>query len=413
MHVVSLTARYPPDVLGGGEVSTQILAEALAALGEQVTVLCGAQEDADADVEGVHVLRRRTLLPWWGKPLNEELVSRATARAAFSILHSQLSAPPDVLHAHEFRSALTLSLLSHPARLATIRDYAPICGTTNNLWWDGSSCDGCSWPNVLFRCHRVVEASLLHKPFRVAQYKGNLSFRLRAFARLPVHIYTSETLRQRVASRLMLPLSVRSVVIPNALDPSWLAHPLAPLPQEPRLIAVGRLETTKGTDLLLEALAAVQQVDAGVHLTLVGGGELPRFQSLARRLGLEHAVTFAGAQPPSRVRDLIDESRVVVSAHRWEEPFGRLALEAGARGRPLVASNLGALRETTTAATGVLVSPPTPAVLADALVDLLRDEVRCRRLGEAARSHVAAHYSAQHIARQTHDLYHQMVSAHR
>lgn len=399
MKIVFLSARYPPDILGGGEVSTRILAEALAAAGEHVTVYCGSQNDREEILNGVRVRRLKGLHPWWAKPLQEEPVSRETAR----VLRQRLSEDgekPDVIHAQEFRSALTLSLLTDVPRYATIRDFAPICGTTNNMWWDGSSCNGCFWPNVLLRCHRVAEASLPRKPFRVLQYKGNLAFRNLAYHRIEHHLYASRVLQERVEGRLRLPNQGRSVVIPNPVDPSWLSSPPTPPPDSPVLCAAGRLETTKGTDVLLDALHQAKARVQGLRLHLVGGGEVSRYAALAKKLSVSDAVTFHGHCPEATVRSLVDASTVVVSPHLWEEPFGRSALEAGARGRPLIASDLGGVRETTTRETALLVPAGDPSALAEAITTLLNDKALCSSLGSAARARVEQHYRADRIAQQ-------------
>ncbi|TSC73172.1 MAG: group 1 glycosyl transferase [Parcubacteria group bacterium Gr01-1014_38] len=399
MRVLFLSARYPPDVLGGGEISTQLIAEALAATGASVTVVCGAAGEGDDVLHGVRVIRTRPLLSWWSKPLREVLVSRAAAQTVAALLPRH-ALQPDVIHAQEFRSALSLSFLPHPHRIVTIRDYAPICGTTNNMWWDGSSCDGCFWTNVLFRCHRVVEASLPRKPFRVAQYKGNLGFRTRAFRRIPHHLYTSQCLRRRVEARLRPPPTVQTMILQNPVDPRWLTTPLVPRPEENVLCAAGRLETTKGTDILLQAVAEAQKTFPDLRLHLAGSGELPRYRALADRLGLRDAVTFHGAVPPAEVSDLMDRSAIVVSAHLWEEPFGRAALEAGARARPLVASDLGGVLETTTSQTAALVPPNDPSALAGALIRLLRNRDDATAMGDAARAYVKERFAPQSIANQ-------------
>lgn len=404
MRILFLSARYPPDVLGGGEVSTNITAEALATQGATVTVLCGAEKEVEEELRGVRVLRSPRLFPWWSKPLREAPVSREGADAV-RVLLDQYALRPDVIHAHEFRSALSLSFLEHPRRVVTIRDYAPICGTTNNLWWDGSACDGCYWTNVLFRCHRVAEASLPRKPFRVAQYKGNLGFRTRAFHRIPRHLYTSAVLRERVEARLRPPPTVQSSVLANPVDQAWIDAPLAPLPNGNTLCAAGRLETTKGTDVLLEAIAAVRKTLPDIHLHLVGGGERQRYEALTERLGIRDQVTFHGSVPPEGVRDIIDRSVAVVSSHVWEEPFGRAALEAGSRARPLVASNLGGIRETTTPETALLVPAQNPTALAEALQEVVLNRAKATAMGQAAHRHVVARFTPSALARQLLQVY--------
>lgn len=397
MRIAFLSARYPPDVLGGGEISTRLIAEALAAAGNEVTVLCGGQEDHDDIFGGVRILRSRVLLPWWSKPIREAPSSRAMARVVTNVLERHALAP-DILHAHEFRSALTLSLLAHPHRVVTIRDYAPICGTTNNMWWDGSACDGCYWTNVLFRCHRVVEASIPRKPFRVAQYKGNLSFRRHAYARISQHFYTSESLQRRVVDRLHAPATVHSAVVANPVDPAWISSAPIPPPSGNILCSTGRLETTKGTDILLRAIAEIRRDVPDVHLHLLGGGEVSRYRDLAEHLRITNNVTFHGPVSSSNVQELIDHSVAVISPHIWEEPFGRSALEAGSRGRALVASDLGGVRETTTPETALLVPPNDASALATACIRLLKNRELANALGIAGRSRVENQYAPASIA---------------
>lgn len=398
-HVVFLAARYPPDVLGGGEISTRITAEGLVAEGARVTVLCGAAKNVEESLGGVRVIRRSDLQSWWKKPLLEEPVSRRAAAVVKQILET-FRGPPGILHAQEFRSALSLSLLSRSVKCVTIRDFAPICGTTNNLLWDGSSCTGCFWTNVLFRCHRVVEASLPRKPARVLQYKGNLAFRLRAFRSIEHHLYTSSCLKERVGARLGLSKRVSSDVLPNPVDPSWLEQPLRPLPTQPVVCSIGRLETTKGTDILLEAFSKLRSRMPRARLELAGGGEHERYRSLARKKGLSDAVTFHGMLSPDAVRSLIDASVVLVSPHLWEEPFGRAALEAGARGRALVTSDLGGVLETTTADTALRVPQGNVSALAEALEELLTRRPLAEVMGTRARQHVEEHFRVRTIARQ-------------
>lgn len=403
MHIAFLTARYPPDVIGGGEVSTRLLAEALAESGHTVTVLCGSLEERDEMAGGVRILRARSLHAWWAKPLNETLVSRQTARAVSRILRI-LPAPPVIVHAQEFRSALALAFLEHPHRVVTVRDYAPICGTTSNLWFTGEACDGCSWMNVLTRCHRVAEASLPRKPFLVWQYKTNLPARWAAYRAIPQHIYTSEVLRDRVLTRLLPAPSIQTIVLPNPVDPTWLQHPTVEPPNEPILYGFGRLEFSKGTDTLLQACTILVSSFPGLRLHL-GGGEVSRYRALAAGLRISRHIVFHGSLTNAGVRDVIDQAAVVVAPHRWEEPFGRAALEAGARARPLVTSDRGGVRETTTAETAVRVPPGDPGALATAIAALFRDRARARQIGHAARAHVEHHYAPRSIAQQHVDLY--------
>jgi glycosyltransferase involved in cell wall biosynthesis len=100
-------------------------------------------------------------------------------------------------------------------------------------------------------------------------------------------------------------------------------------------------------------------------------------------LGLDRAVEFAGERQD--VAALLSSSDVFVLPSRSEaSPNG--VLEAMASGLPIVASRVGGIPELIdTGVEGVLVEPNDPAVLADAVIDLMDRPEWARVLGRAAR----------------------------
>ena len=75
------------------------------------------------------------------------------------------------------------------------------------------------------------------------------------------------------------------------------------------------------------------------------------------------------------------------------EPFGQVYVEAASVGLPLVAIDMDSRREAVVdGVTGRLASIPTPEALADALYDVLRDEVRGREMGNAARTRASMRF---------------------
>jgi glycosyltransferase involved in cell wall biosynthesis len=85
----------------------------------------------------------------------------------------------------------------------------------------------------------------------------------------------------------------------------------------------------------------------------------------------------------------------VVACPSHREPFSLVALEALAAGRPVVGTTVGGLPEVIVdGVTGLLVPPRDPKRLAAALVALLADPDRRRRLGQAAAAHAQEHFSA-------------------
>jgi phosphatidyl-myo-inositol dimannoside synthase len=189
-------------------------------------------------------------------------------------------------------------------------------------------------------------------------------------------------------------------------DRIHIVHPgvdCAPTPPEPAferstIVVVGRLaERYKGHDMLLRALPLVRERLADANLHVVGDGPLrPELERLARQLGVDSATTFHGALADGQRDSLLRECSVFAMPSRLEasgagEGFGIVYVEAGAQGLPVVAGNVGgALDAVADGETGLLVDPESPRAVADALIDLLADRERARRMGRAGWEHARA-----------------------
>lgn len=131
----------------------------------------------------------------------------------------------------------------------------------------------------------------------------------------------------------------------------------------------GRLETYKGVDVLLRAIARLEDVE----LRVAGDGpQRDALGELANSLGIAdrvHLLGHLGADLPTFYRDL--DVLVVPSLPTlgWLEQFGRVVVEAMASGVPVIASHSGALPDVVGGA-GVLVPPADPLALAQALADI-------------------------------------------
>jgi glycosyltransferase involved in cell wall biosynthesis len=177
-------------------------------------------------------------------------------------------------------------------------------------------------------------------------------------------VVVSEDLRRAVVASLGLPAD-RVLVLRMPVErvvPVTAGSTDGPL----RLVAAGRLSVEKGFDVLLEAVRLAVADGLDVRLELVGSGpEHDRLAALAA--GLDGRVQLTPAQPRAALWERIDEAQVLVVPSR-REGLGLVALEAIARGRPVIASRVGGLPETVRdGVDGVLVPPEDPRALADAL----------------------------------------------
>jgi glycosyltransferase involved in cell wall biosynthesis len=230
--------------------------------------------------------------------------------------------------------------------------------------------------------------------------------------------------RDPVLDRLLIPLAGAIVVnskavgrrfarasckvrcIPNGVD---LAR-FAPRPASPTLRAslglpggapvvasVGRFVAFKGYNHLLEAARLVCEAAPNTHWLLVGDGELRGdLESHCRRLGLEQRVRFAGWRED--VPEILALADLFVLPSLGEH-FGRVLIEAMAMGKAVVATDAGGVPEVVlNRETGLLVPPAQPEALAAAVLALLRDPARARRLGEAGRLRAEAEFGlARHV----------------
>ncbi|MEQ6901074.1 glycosyltransferase family 4 protein [Nocardioides sp. YIM 152588] len=151
----------------------------------------------------------------------------------------------------------------------------------------------------------------------------------------------------------------------------------------------------KGIPVALSAWPAVRARFPDAVLALVGGGELE--DDLRKRvadLGLHDAVRFAGVR--SDMPDVYRAADVVLLPSTHGENLPTVVMEAGASGKPVVASAIGGIPDMVVPGeTGLLVPPHDPAAIADAVAGLLADSPRSQALGAAAATHVDAHFSAR------------------
>lgn len=105
-------------------------------------------------------------------------------------------------------------------------------------------------------------------------------------------------------------------------------------------IYFGRLDREKGVHLLLDALADLP----GRRLTTIGdGGAVSDLQAQAERLGIADRVTFLGRQTPEQCDAHLNRHRVCVVPSEYDEPFGRVAVEALASGCRVIVADRGGL----------------------------------------------------------------------
>jgi len=162
-----------------------------------------------------------------------------------------------------------------------------------------------------------------------------------------------------------------TVALPGFTPPALAPNPLDP----PLILSVGLLAERKGHDVLIAALASIQ--DLSWQAEIIGKAHDPdiaaALQDQIDRLGLSGRVTLRGELSETILNQRFNAASVFALATRYEG-YGMVLSEAMQYGLPIVTCRVGAVPETI-GASGVLVPADDPAAFGAALRSVLTDPV--------------------------------------
>jgi glycosyltransferase involved in cell wall biosynthesis len=202
----------------------------------------------------------------------------------------------------------------------------------------------------------------------------------------------------------------RVVVAPPGLPDGWLSAFSDPRPvmqgERVRLLTVARLHPRKGQlDVVRSLLDIPRDNRPPLGYTIVGTGRSKKYRDCLRREAAicPHPVQLAGERSGRDLRRAFAEADIFVMASRSDpasvESFGIVYLEAAAAGLPIIAADVGGVREAVEAGkTAMLVPPGNPEALRGAIRQLAANPQQRRLMGEAGRR-FAASFSWERSAR--------------
>jgi glycosyltransferase involved in cell wall biosynthesis len=224
--------------------------------------------------------------------------------------------------------------------------------------------------------------------------------------RLAYRLATKVVANSQAARQILEQEGVASssiAVIPNGLDLHAFAE-RKPTGSIRNIITVANLRREKNHETLLAAAAILLRTYPGLRFQIVGNG--PRrgeLEELARARGLEAHVDFLGHRED--IPSLLAAADAYVLPSRTEA-FPNGAIEAMAAGLPVVASDVGGLRDLIVKGrTGVLVPPGDPDALALALQSFIDNPAGAEAIGRAGRAEVHQRYAFDRMIAAFEDLY--------
>lgn len=186
-------------------------------------------------------------------------------------------------------------------------------------------------------------------------------------------VYSTVSAALARAIDLFLGGSTRApVMAPNAIDETLETTPPASPGAAPpfTFVNLASLDDNKGVGLLITAFAKAFGGAPAFRLDICGDGPLRgQLESMARDLGVEERVRLLGRLSHPEVIRRIDDSHVLVVASHIET-FGVAAIEAMARGRPVVATRCGGPEDLIDGDCGRLVPVGDVAAMAQALAEV-------------------------------------------
>jgi glycosyltransferase involved in cell wall biosynthesis len=188
----------------------------------------------------------------------------------------------------------------------------------------------------------------------------------------------------------------RIEVVPNGVDVGRFAaaDPMAlrwelGLGSRSMVACVSRVSHEKGVHILIQAFSTLP---GDVVLVIAGDGPNTDYcKRLVAALGLADRVYFLGLR--NDVENIYAAADLIAMPSLCDEAFGLSAVEAMAAGKPLVATNAGAMPEILAdGECGELVPRNDETALATAISSLLANPARAKSLGEAARKRALENY---------------------
>jgi glycosyltransferase involved in cell wall biosynthesis len=234
------------------------------------------------------------------------------------------------------------------------------------------------------------------------------------------YVAVSEHLREeavragifRESKVTVIPNGLQFDHIPSTFDRDAKRRALGIAADCPVIGTVTRLEPQKANAVFLRAVALVMRRVPNLVTLIAGDGpERRELEELAVELGIAAQVRFLGWRDDAV--ELLGTLDLFCMSSRWEG-CPMVLLEAMAMRRPVVATDIGGVREiVVNGETGLLIAPGNAEAFADAVLGLLAADGERERMGAAGRRRVEQHFNAESMLAAYARLYRDLVAGRR
>jgi len=389
LKITVLTNEYPPNIYGGAGVHVKYLARELAAL-HQVQVYSFGDQKSDSKSLSVLGVTDQ------GSPKGvDSRFDKLFSTLQCNLSMASLCGQTDIIHCHTWYSHLA-------GIFAQQLTGGKLVLTTHSL-----------------EPHRPWKVEQLGRAYHVSSW-----IEKSAYQTADAVVAVSSQMKDDVVSLYGVNPDVVHI-IPNGIDldeyqPTYDESVLRDYGINPELsyvLFVGRITRQKGIIHLLHAIA---DLDSNIQVILVAGApdtpeietEMIQEVNKLKHSGHHQIVWIREMMPPADLIVLYSHAQVFVCPSVYE-PFGIINLEAMACKTAVIASNVGGIPMVVEEGkTGLLVDVEPEGFakrLSNKVNELMRDPKKCMEMGRMGRQRVEAQFSWQAIAKQTSELYQQLL----
>ncbi len=386
LRILVISNYYPPDIKGGLEISASIICNSLAKVGHEVTVLTreGTTEYIELQENpGVHRILTHSFRFEDTSKSFSRFAGWKAVNAAFN--NGAINGPMlrAFLKSRSFDVAICFSLEDLGQSLAGVpAEFGiPVLWSVGDYW-------------------RIKQREFGTKGILAKLRRKMISKQVNLELSAPFDnvVFISENFRNQFASEGIEPKNsnviYRSYPIPDSVPP--IDSP----DRKGRLVIASQLVPHKGVHIAIEAFANLRKnkPDLDFRLEIFGGGDPTYVKQLEAQIvanELKDRVFLCGRIPPDQVAIEFQNAVAVIHPVLWEEPFGRVAIEAMANGAVLIPSDIGAIREIVGESFDLLYKFDDAQELADRIERVLLEPELCRKIAAQLREKQKKEFSPE------------------
>lgn len=308
----------------------------------------------------------------------------------------------EIVHTNDRLTSIPAILAAKKCKVPVIvhfRDYWFACPISSCLTPNLNNHDICSF-NKLIHCSSIK--NLPWQLYKLKTIKSYWKILNKADAKIAISNCIKEKLSIcNVGNVIVLPNTVNLNEFSNA-KPNKIREKL---PKDAIMLSFfGQLSYSKGITNLLDVMIKLVKSNPKLYFCIAGDGELKsKIQDKIK--GLEGRIFLTGHINYKEIPSFYAASDIILIPSIWQEPFGRIAIEAMASGKPVIASSIGGLKDIVINGKTGLLADPYDSKDWEAKITGLTMNQELRKKMSLASKREAANYSIEQITNGLEKIY--------